>query len=47
MGGLEGRGVSGERFPVLGEIWRDASLGGVTFENRQFIVIKTIVKNMP
>ena len=46
VGGLEGRGVSGERIPVLGEIWRDVSLGGVTFENHRFIVVKTMVCNV-
>ena len=42
-GVIEGRGVSGEKIPVVGEIWRDVLVGGVRFENHRFIVVSTMV----
>ena len=42
-GVIERRGVSEEKIPVVGEIWRDALMGGVRFENHRFIVVSTIV----
>ena len=41
--GVEGRGVSGERIPVLGEVWRDVWIGDVYFPKQRFIAVKTMV----
>ena len=43
INGMDGRGVSGEKIPVLGEVWRDVWVGGVLFKNHRFIVVKTMI----
>ena len=40
---LSGRGVSGEKIPVVGEIWRSVGIGGLTFENQRFIVVERMI----
>jgi transposase InsO family protein len=40
---LIGRGVSGEKIPVIGEIWRSVKIGGVTFPNQRFIVVGRMI----
>ena len=43
---LCGRGVSGERIPVTGEIRRNVSLGGLTFAHQRFIVVEKMICSM-
>ena len=40
---VAGRGVSGEKIPVLGEIWRDVWIGGILFKNHRFVVIREMI----
>ena len=40
---LSGQGVSGEKIPVIGEIWRSVRLGGLLFENQRFVVVEKMV----
>ena len=35
--------MSGEKIPVLGEVWRDVRIGGILFPKQRFIVLKTMV----
>ena len=40
---LSGQGVSGEKIPVLGEIWRSVKLGETLFPNQRFVVVRKMV----
>ena len=40
---LSGQGVTGEKIPVIGEAWRTVKLGGLTFENQRFVVVKKMI----
>lgn len=43
VNGMTGRGVSGERIPVMGEVWRDVTVGNLLFEHHRFIVVQTMI----
>ena len=43
---LCGRGVSGERIPVTGEIRRTVSVGGLIFAHQRFIVVEKMICSM-
>ena len=40
---LIGKGVTGCKIPVIGEIWRTIRIGSTTFENQRFIVVKDMI----
>ena len=40
---LSGRGVSGEKIPVVGEVWRSLKIGGLVFEKQWFIVVERMI----
>ena len=40
---LSGRGVSGEKIPVVGEVWRSLQIGGLVFEKQRFIVVERTI----
>ena len=40
---LAGRGVSGEKIPVIGEIWRSLWVGGLLFKKQRFIVVERMI----
>ena len=40
---LVGKGVTGCKIPVIGEIWRTMRIGNTTFENQRFIVVKDMI----
>ena len=40
---LSGRGVSGEKIPVVGEVWRSLQIGGLVFESQRFIVVERMI----
>ena len=37
---LSGQGVSGEKIPILGEIWRDVRIGTSHFLSQRFVVVE-------
>ena len=40
---LVGKGVTGCKIPVIGDIWRTLRIGNTTFENQRFIVVKDMI----
>ena len=40
---LSGKGVTGCKIPVLGEIWRTVRVGNTKFANQRFIVVKDMI----
>ena len=40
---LFGQGVSGEKIPVVGEVWRSVKLGSLDFSNQRFVVVDKMV----
>lgn len=41
--GLSGQGVSGEKIPILGEIWRDVQIGQSEFQAQRFVVVQKMI----
>ena len=39
----EGRGVTEEEIPILGEVWRDLDIGGIKVDSQRFIVVKKMI----
>ena len=44
--GLEGQGVSGEKIPILGEVWRDFKVGGMTVTSQRFVVVQGMTSDI-
>ena len=40
---LSGKGVTGNKMPVIGEIWRTVKVGNTTFQDQRFIVVEEII----
>ena len=40
---LSGQGVSGEKIPVIGEIWRNVSVGKHKFSKQRFVVVENMI----
>ena len=40
---LTGKGVTGCKIPVVGEIWRTVRIGNTTFTDQRFIVVKDMI----
>ncbi|KAL5260338.1 hypothetical protein ACHWQZ_G010459 [Mnemiopsis leidyi] len=40
---LSGQGVSGEKIPILGEIWRDVQVGSNQFLAQRFVVVQKMI----
>ena len=40
---LSGQGVSGEKIPILGEIWRDVRIGHSDFQSQRFVVVEKMI----
>ena len=40
---VAGQGVSGEKIPVIGEIWRDVSVGKYDFFKQRFVVVEKMI----
>ena len=40
---LAGQGVTGDRIPVVGEIWRNVRIGDLLFMKQRFIVVKDMI----
>lgn len=40
---VSGQGVSGEKIPILGEIWRDVQIGNSVFRSQRFVVVDKMI----
>ena len=41
--GISGRGVSGEKISVIGEVWRDVWIGEMLFDKHRFVVVEQMI----
>ena len=44
--GLEGQGVSGEKIPILGEVWRDFKIEEMTVTDQRFVVVQGMTSDI-
>ena len=43
---IEGKGVTGEKVDIVGEVWRSLNLGGLMLQDQRFVVVRNMITDV-